>query len=43
MSYVLTVYGIDIPGILLHYSKCVNEGNMPQSQGDENCNGLTAL
>jgi predicted aldo/keto reductase-like oxidoreductase len=29
-------YGIDIPGILLHYNKCINEGNMPQSQGDEN-------
>jgi predicted aldo/keto reductase-like oxidoreductase len=29
-------YGIDIPGILLHYNKCVNEGNMPQRQGDEN-------
>ena len=22
-------YGIDIPGILLHYNKCVNEGNLP--------------
>ena len=24
-------YGIDIPGILLHYNKCVNEGNLPES------------
>ena len=23
-------YGIDIPAILLHYNKCVNEGNIPQ-------------
>lgn len=23
-------YGIDIPGILLHYNKCVNEGNVPK-------------
>ena len=22
-------YGIDIPGVLLHYNKCINEGNMP--------------
>ena len=22
-------YGIDIPAILLHYNKCVNEGNLP--------------
>lgn len=29
-------YGIDIPGILLHYNKCVNEGNMPKSRQDEN-------
>ncbi|MDR1005056.1 MAG: aldo/keto reductase [Prevotellaceae bacterium] len=29
-------YGIDIPGILLHYNKCVNEGNIPQEGGDEN-------
>ena len=29
-------YGIDIPGILLHYNKCVNEGNVPQSGQDEN-------
>ena len=24
-------YGIDIPAILLHYNKCINEGNMPRS------------
>ena len=29
-------YGIDIPAILLHYNKCVNEGNVPESQQDEN-------
>jgi predicted aldo/keto reductase-like oxidoreductase len=29
-------YGIDIPGILLHYNKCVNEGNVPKSSADEN-------
>jgi len=29
-------YGIDIPAILLHYNKCVNEGSVPQSQQDEN-------
>lgn len=29
-------YGIDIPGILLHYNKCVNEGNVPESRQDEN-------
>ncbi|NDV58304.1 aldo/keto reductase [Bacteroides sp. 519] len=29
-------YGIDIPAVLLHYNKCVNEGNTPKSQGDEN-------
>ncbi|MBQ9883831.1 MAG: aldo/keto reductase [Bacteroidaceae bacterium] len=27
-------YGIDIPGVLLHYNKCVNDGNLPSSQGD---------
>lgn len=27
-------YGIDIPAILLHYNKCVNEGNMPKSSMD---------
>ena len=29
-------YGIDIPAILLHYNKCVNEGNIPEDQQDEN-------
>ena len=29
-------YGIDIPSILLHYNKCVNEGNVPESRQDEN-------
>lgn len=24
-------YGIDIPAILLHYNKCVNQGNIPQN------------
>ena len=24
-------YGLDIPAILLHYNKCINEGNMPTS------------
>lgn len=29
-------YGIDIPSILLHYNKCVNEGNVPESSQEEN-------
>lgn len=29
-------YGLDIPAILIHYNKCVNEENYPQSQMDEN-------
>jgi predicted aldo/keto reductase-like oxidoreductase len=29
-------YGIDIPGILLHYNKCINEGNIPKSSADTN-------
>jgi predicted aldo/keto reductase-like oxidoreductase len=29
-------YGIDIPGILLHYNKCVNEGTVPKSSADDN-------
>lgn len=29
-------YGLDIPAILLHYNKCVNEGNIPVSAQDEN-------
>lgn len=27
-------YGLDIPAILLHYNKCVNEGSLPNGQGD---------
>ena len=27
---------MDIPGFLLHYNKCVNEGNVPKSAQDEN-------
>lgn len=27
-------YGIDIPAILLHYNKCVNEGNVPKDSLD---------
>ena len=26
-------YGIDIPGVLVHYNKCVNEGNLPTTSG----------
>lgn len=29
-------YGIDIPAILLHYNKCINEGNVPESRQDKN-------
>lgn len=29
-------YGLDIPAILLHYNKCVNEGNISKSSLDEN-------
>ena len=29
-------YGIDIPAVLLHYNKCVNEGNLSRSSQDEN-------
>ena len=29
-------YGIDIPGILLHYNKCINDGMLPRSRNDEN-------
>ena len=29
-------YGIDIPAILLHYNKCVNEGNVAGSRESEN-------
>ncbi len=29
-------YGLDIPGVLLHYNKCVNEGNVPEDRQAEN-------
>ena len=29
-------YGIDIPGILLYYNKCINDGNMPKNSNDKN-------
>ena len=29
-------YGIDIPAVLLHYNKCVNEGNLPTSKENAN-------
>ena len=29
-------YGLDIPSIFVHYNKCVNEGNVPESQQAEN-------
>lgn len=29
-------YGLDIPAILLHFNKCINEGNMPSSSQDAN-------
>ena len=29
-------YGLDIPGVLLHYNKCVNTGNVPESQQAKN-------
>lgn len=29
-------YGLDIPAVLLHYNKCVNEGNVPKDRQDEN-------
>ena len=28
-------YGLDIPAILIHYNKCVNECNVPQSRPDD--------
>ncbi len=28
-------YGIDIPAILLHYNKCINEGNIPEGHDGE--------
>lgn len=27
-------YGLDIPGIFIHYNKCVNEGSLPSGQED---------
>jgi len=29
-------YGIDIPGVFAHYNRCINEGNFPKSNQDEN-------
>lgn len=29
-------YGLDIPAVLLHYNKCLNEGNVPESGKDPN-------
>ena len=29
-------YGLDIPSIFVHYNKCVNKGNVPESQQAEN-------
>ena len=29
-------YGLDIPAVLLHYNRCVNEGNVPRNGQDEN-------
>ena len=29
-------YGLDIPAILLHYNKCLNEGNITESRQNEN-------
>lgn len=29
-------YGLDIPAILTHYNKCVNKGNVPESQQADN-------
>lgn len=29
-------FGIDIPAILLHYNKCLNEGNVTENSQDEN-------
>jgi len=29
-------YGIDIPGIMTHYNKCINDGILPKSSVDEN-------
>lgn len=29
-------YGLDIPAILVHYNKCINDGNIPDNQRDPN-------
>lgn len=29
-------FGLDIPAILLHYNKCLNEGNIPETSQDKN-------
>ncbi len=29
-------YGLDIPAILIHYNKCLNEGNIPEFRQDAN-------
>ncbi len=29
-------YGLDIPAILMHYNKCLNDGNIPAGSQDEN-------
>ena len=29
-------YGIDIPAILLHYNKCLNEGNITSTSASDN-------
>ena len=29
-------YGINIPGSLLHYNKCINDGSLPKSSADAN-------
>ena len=36
ISTDLAARGLDIPGILLHFNKCINEGNMPSSSRDAN-------
>lgn len=29
-------YGLDIPGVFVHYNKCANEGNVPENQQAKN-------
>ena len=29
-------FGLNIPGIFMHYNKCVNDGDVPQSTRDPN-------